>query len=61
MPKIGEKVFDVRTLERALHRGELKPGDYEKYLKSLPDESENAVETRPGDLEAEPPVPPSAT
>jgi hypothetical protein len=57
MPKIGEKVFDIRTLERALHRGELKPNEYEKYLKSLPDESENVVETRPGDPEPESPPP----
>jgi hypothetical protein len=53
MPKIGEKTFDVRTIERALHRGSLKKSDYEKQLKSLPDDSENAAETRPGDAEFE--------
>jgi hypothetical protein len=61
MPKIGEKVFDVRTLERAFHRGEIKPSEYEKYLKSLPDESENVTETRPGDPEPDVPPPPSNT
>jgi len=59
MPKIGEKIFDVRTLERALHRGEIKPSEYEKHLKSLPDDSENAAETRPGDPESETPPSPS--
>ena len=59
MPKIGEKVFDVRTLERAFHRGEIKASEYEKYLKTLPDESDNVVETRPGDPEPE--TPPTST
>ncbi len=53
MPKIGEKTYDVRILERALHRGELKKADLEKYLKSLPDDAPNAVEIRSGDLEWE--------
>jgi len=60
MPKIGEKTYDVRTLERALHRGEIKPSEYEKYLKNLPDETDQVVETRPGDPEFENPSPPSS-
>ena len=59
MPKIGEKTFDVRILERAFHRGEIKPAEYEKYLKNLPDDADQVVETRPGDPEFEEPPPPS--
>jgi len=54
MPKIGEKTYDVRTIERALHRGELKKSEYEKYLKHLPDDEVNAQEVRPGDSDFEP-------
>ncbi|GEM_PF-1763310 len=57
MPKIGEKTFDTRTLERALIRGEIKKAEYEKYMKSLPDESSNVSLTRPGDEEYENPSP----
>lgn len=53
MPKIGEKTYDLRTIERALHRGELKKSEFDKYLKQLPDDAENAVEVRPGDSEFE--------
>lgn len=49
MPKIGEKTMDVRLVERFIHQGEMKRADYDKYLKSLPDDAENALETRPGD------------
>ena len=59
MSKIGEKSFDLRIIERALHRGEIKPVEYDKYLKSLPDDGDLAVETRPGDPEIE--QPPSST
>lgn len=53
MPKIGERTYDVRILERGLHRGEIKKADLEKYLKNLPDDASNTLETRPGDPEWE--------
>lgn len=39
--KNDEKLFDLRTLNAFQSRGILKPADYEKYLKSLPDEEGN--------------------
>ncbi len=39
--KNDEKLFDLRTLDAFQSRGVLKPADYEKYLKSLPDEEGN--------------------
>ncbi|MCC6272556.1 MAG: hypothetical protein IT572_03730 [Deltaproteobacteria bacterium] len=39
--KNDEKLFDLRTLDAFQARGTLKPADYEKYLKSLPDEEGN--------------------
>ncbi len=56
MPKIGEKSFDTRTIGSSIHGGKIKKADYDKYLKSLPDEADNAVETRPGDETFESPV-----
>ena len=53
MPKIGEKTFDIRLIERFIHQGDIKHADHEKYLKSLPDDAEHAVETRPGDVDFE--------
>ncbi|GEM_PF-3884381 len=53
MPKIGEKSFDLRLVERFVHLGQLKKADYDKYLKSLPDEADNALESRPGDPDYE--------
>lgn len=40
-----EKKFDVRVLEQRLRRGVITREQYEKYLASLPDDAENAVET----------------
>lgn len=36
------KRFDSRVIERNVQRGTTKSEDYEKFLKDLPDESENA-------------------
>ena len=41
------RIYDVRTLERNLRRGLLSKKDYEKFLKSLPDRSDNAAPVRP--------------
>jgi predicted RNA-binding protein associated with RNAse of E/G family len=45
------KAWDVRTLERKLRKGLITKKDYEKYLKGLPDKSENIAppETDDGD------------
>ncbi len=39
--KNEEQLFDLRTLQSLTTRGIIKPPDYEKYLKSLPDDAEN--------------------
>ncbi len=48
MPKIGKKSFDTRVVARNLHDNNIRK-DYEKHLKSLPDDAENADWTRPGE------------
>jgi hypothetical protein len=53
MSKADEKTFDVRVIERALHRGEIKKPDYEKYLRNLPDDSDNSDWTTPGEAEGQ--------
>ncbi len=42
MTKIGEKNFDIRLIERRIHKGEIKQSEYDRYLKSLPDDEENS-------------------
>jgi hypothetical protein len=37
-----EKKFDSRVVERNVQRGFAKADDYEKFVKELPDDSENA-------------------
>ncbi len=39
------KIFDVRTIEHKLRRGDVTKADYQAYLASLPDESEEAAES----------------
>ncbi len=39
--KQDERLFDLRTLDAYQSRGVLKPSDYDKYLKSLPDDEGN--------------------
>jgi hypothetical protein len=36
------KKWDKRTIERNLKEGVVSPNEWEKYLKSLPDSSDNA-------------------
>ena len=38
------KKFDLRTIERKIQTGEITEKEYQEYLASLPDESENATE-----------------
>jgi len=38
------KKFDLRTIERKIQSGEISEKEYQEYLASLPDESENATE-----------------
>lgn len=42
MAEIKQKM-DVRTYSRYVEKGLIKDGDVNTYLKSLPDETENAV------------------
>jgi hypothetical protein len=51
--------FDVRILERKLRRGLISRKDYEKYLKSLPDRSDNTTRHRTENRPPPPPEPPS--
>jgi hypothetical protein len=37
-----EKIFDLRTLDYSLEKGLISPKDYQKYLKSLPDDEKLA-------------------
>jgi hypothetical protein len=39
---IQEKKLDSRLVEKNLAKGHISPADYEKTLKALPDDSENA-------------------
>ena len=39
--KNDEKLFDLRTLDAFQSRGVLKPAEYDKYLKALPDDEGN--------------------
>lgn len=39
--KNDEKLYDIRTLDAFQSRGIVKPADYDKYLKALPDEEGN--------------------
>lgn len=36
--------YDIRTVERKIKTGEITEEEYQAYLASLPDESENAEE-----------------
>ena len=39
--KNEEKLYDTRTLDNSISRGLIKPTEYDKYLKSLPDDEGN--------------------
>ena len=36
--------FDLRTIERKIKNGEITEEEYQQYLDSLPDESDNATD-----------------
>jgi hypothetical protein len=36
--------FDLRTIERKIKTGEITEEEYQQYLDSLPDESDNATD-----------------
>ena len=46
-PKVNERTSDVRILERKLRRGLISRKDHDKYLKSLPDLTDKAVQATP--------------
>jgi hypothetical protein len=39
--KNDEKLFDIRTLDAYQSRGVVKPAEFDKYLKALPDDEGN--------------------
>ncbi len=43
MPKENEQLFDRRVVGRNLRSGALAIKDYERYLKSLDDDRDNAI------------------
>ena len=48
---VAEKKFDIRMVERNVHRGQLTAEEAEKQLKNLPDDAANAVHVTDADLE----------
>ena len=42
------RLFDLRTVERNIKRGVITRKDYERFLKSLPDASDNALPSESG-------------
>ena len=42
------RLFDLRTVERNIKRGVITRKDYERFLKSLPDASDNALLSESG-------------
>ncbi len=53
MTRDESKLYDVRTLERKLRKGLINKKDLEKYLKSLPDRSENIAPVEKDDHDDE--------
>lgn len=53
MAQNNERLFDIRTTTQHLRTGSIKRADLEKHLKSLPDDSNHLIETRPGDPDYE--------
>ncbi len=49
MSRDESKMYDVRTLERNLRKGVITRKDYDKFLKGLPDRSDNVAVSRPDD------------
>ena len=48
---IADKKFDTRMLERNVQRGHLTSTEVEKFMKGLPDDSENLSHVTVEDLE----------
>jgi len=42
------RLFDLRTVERNIKRGVITRKDYERFLKSLPDASDNTIPPESG-------------
>lgn len=42
--EFDERLFDLRVVEKNIRSGVITRKDYEKYLKSLDDDDDNAVE-----------------
>jgi len=42
------RLFDLRTVERNIKRGLITRKDYERFLKSLPDASDNTLPVESG-------------
>ena len=42
------RLFDLRTIERNIKRGLITRKDYERFLKSLPDASDNTLPAESG-------------
>jgi len=40
----NESKFDTRTINHNIRDGRINDSDYQKYLKSLPDDSDNATQ-----------------
>ena len=40
-PKNSDRLFDIRTLDGFIANGKIKPSDYDKHLKALPDDEGN--------------------
>lgn len=40
-PKNPDRQFDIRTLDSFIANGKVKASDYEKHLKSIPDDAGN--------------------
>jgi len=40
----NESKFDTRTINNDIRDGRINDSDYQKYLKSLPDDSDNATQ-----------------
>lgn len=47
----NEKKFDVRMVERNVTRGQVTQDEIDRVLKSLPDDSANAITVTEADLE----------
>ena len=54
------RLFDLRTVERNIKRGVITRKEYERFLKSLPDATENVLPADPETPPADPAAAPQA-